>query len=284
MTPLQKLYYIILVMKDFLRTNIYNNTINLVEDAEIREYLSIEIEYLDEIEILFFAENINKTINKYNNITFNNLIAKKRNRNKLITNNANNIKKLSPTEKIANKIETEFSDNKYNDNLARAFNHYLRALMLTDDRIFKPKQIKKQYPKNGRPQIFLSHAYDDKLYAYALFIYLYKKGLYLYVDWMHNKMTSDGAKLKKNLSLELNNSDQLLYLLTPNSELNISGKHYIRPWCSWETGHFYNKTKSNKKTEKYYISLYSINPEKIQQVHGMNKVTGINKGLGLYGV
>lgn len=132
--------------------------------------------------------------------------------------------------------------------------------------------------KGEMPQVFLSHAYDDKLYGLALFEHFYQQGIYLYVDWMHHGKMDNGIDLKKYLKKELDDSVQLLFLRTINSELDIQGKQMLRSWCAWELGNFY----SQKKDEKYMINLYSVDSYKSGyniQLHGLKLYTGLSNGL-----
>lgn len=85
---------------------------------------------------------------------------------------------------------------------------------------------------------------------------------------MNQKDQKDGRVLKNNLENALADSEQLLFIRSVNSELDINGKHIIRPWCSWELGNFYTKNKD----EKYFINLYSVRDYKDKsniQIHGM---------------
>lgn len=129
--------------------------------------------------------------------------------------------------------------------------------------------------KGNRRQVFLSHAYADRAYTWALFDYFYTRGIYLYVDWMHRDEENDGRILKRDLKNSLNQSSQLLFLRTLNSELDIQGKQYIKPWCSWELGSFYNGANPN---EKYLLNLYSVDSYKNVQLHGLKLYTGISDG------
>ena len=156
------------------------------------------------------------------------------------------------------------------------FNKIINKLSEFNTNLFdKNRNIFPGREKNNMPQVFLSHAYDDKLYTRALFDYFYKRGIYLYVDWMHHDKAEDGLKLKRDLEKELDGSVQLLFLRTVNSELDIKGKHYIRPWCAWELGNFFRKDDN----QKFLLNLYSIDNYSNIQFHGMKIYTGINKGL-----
>ena len=151
------------------------------------------------------------------------------------------------------------------------------------------------FPTNSHklPQIFFSHAYVDKLYSYALFRFFLKEGVFLYVDWMHEEAQHDGRKLKKTLERELSRSEQLLFLRTINSELNIQGKHVIRQWCAWVIGNYYMKKshhviRSNSDGvigKKYLLNLYSTEPYRNDlHLHGFRTLTSIRKDGLLEGI
>lgn len=90
--------------------------------------------------------------------------------------------------------------------------------------------------------VFLSYAFDDRLYTLLLFVLAKNHNVFLFVDWMINeKEELDGSKLKKNLLLALNDSDELLFLRTLNSEFDIRGSAQVRQWCSWELGVFHHR-------------------------------------------
>lgn len=58
---------------------------------------------------------------------------------------------------------------------------------------------------------------------------------------MHNEIEEDGRIVKNMLQTRLEESSQLLFLRTLNSELDIQGKQMQRPWCAWKLGNFYRK-------------------------------------------
>ena len=159
------------------------------------------------------------------------------------------------------------------------FNQVINELGAFNEKTVLREELPRQcLEREGMNQVFLSHAYDDRLYAGALFDFFYHRGIYLYVDWMHHDEIKEGKKLKTILTQELSRSEQLLFLRTINSELNISGKQYLRPWCSWELGNFYRKNGA----EKYLINLYSVqdygNSNDIM-LHGLKLYTGTSNGL-----
>lgn len=156
------------------------------------------------------------------------------------------------------------------------FNQIIRELGTFNEKVIQRLDFDENAQCRGnKPQVFLSHAYVDKAYTWALFDYFYAHGIYLYVDWMHNDEESDGRVLKDKLKRCLNQSSQLLFLRTLNSELDIQGKQYIKPWCSWELGGFYNGKNPN---EKYLLNLYSVDNYRNIQLHGLKLYTEIRAG------
>ena len=184
---------------------------------------------------------------------------------------------LRKLEKLLREYEGRRED--YAQNSRNLFNKILNELGTYNTKFLDEGQMPiGNREKKDRPQVFLSHAYDDRLYALALFEYFYQRGIYLYVDWMHQGKMDDGIVLKRDLQNELDNSVQLLFLRTVNSELDIQGKHMLRSWCAWELGNFYRK----ESTEKYMLNLYSVESYKKNiniQLHGLKLYTGINGGL-----
>ena len=122
--------------------------------------------------------------------------------------------------------------------------------------------LRREFPvneENMRNQVFLSHAYIDRAYTLGLFLYFYDKGIYLYIDWMHQAQGLLTKKLKHNLITAINNSAQLLFLRTLNSELGLQGgSRQIREWCAWEIGIFDYKS-NNTRSEGFYIDRYRQN-------------------------
>ncbi|NQN95791.1 hypothetical protein HO994_06935 [Streptococcus suis] len=138
--------------------------------------------------------------------------------------------------------------------------------------------------RNVFAQIFLSHAYIDKLYTLGLFKFFYDKGVYLYIDWMHNTASNQQnvVPLKQLLGQELDNSIQLLFLRTINSELSIpGGNHQVRQWCSWEIGYFEKSKGSNSQNnELFYIDAYSdySNNHKSFLINNFNLFSNVQNG------
>ena len=128
-------------------------------------------------------------------------------------------------------------------------------------------------------RVFLSHAFDDHLYTFSLFLFMLKNQVFLYVDWLFCIPLNNGIEIKKNLENELALASQLLFLRTVNSEFSIKGSGNIRGWCSWELGSFY--TKSKTKNSKFYIELYSRKDTKLnnKQLDGISPLREINMGI-----
>ncbi len=153
------------------------------------------------------------------------------------------------------------------------FNKLIKALAAFNDKMLDSEiEFVRKEKGHGMPQVFLSHAYDDKAYSLALFDYFYEQGIYLYVGWMHNEIEDDGRVVKSMLQARLDESVQLLFLRTLNSELDIQGKQLLRPWCAWELGNFYQKKKGE---EKYLINLYSVDCYSNALIHGLKLFTGV---------
>ena len=106
-----------------------------------------------------------------------------------------------------------------------------------------------------RPKTFLSYAYTDKGLSFALFIYFYLNGGFLFVDWMWNRKITDTALLKEIIYSHISTSTQFLFMRTAASELQVKYGVSIRQWCSWEIGNFYTVDKSNK----FILNFYSNN-------------------------
>lgn len=159
------------------------------------------------------------------------------------------------------------SSNKLASNVRRCILKILNAI--TD---FQNNQIvdidnlieilRREFPvneENERNQVFLSHAYMDRVYTLGLFLYFYDKDIYLYIDWMHQAQGLLTKKIKNNLLSAINNSAQLLFLRTLNSELGLQGgSRQIREWCAWEIGTFDYKS-NNASSEGFYIDRYRQN-------------------------
>lgn len=129
-------------------------------------------------------------------------------------------------------------------------------------------------------QVFLSHAFDDKLYTFCLFLFMLEHDIFLYVDWMWSEEYDNGIDIKNNLLKELKNSKQLLFFRTINSEFIIRGSGNIRGWCSWELGSFYS-IRRNNLNEKFYIELYRSKKAKKtnKQLDGIRPLKGIDSGI-----
>ncbi len=103
-------------------------------------------------------------------------------------------------------------------------------------------------------KVFLSYAYEDKLYTLLLYIICLRYDIELHIDWMHNDDIPKCAELKKSLKNDISKCSQFLFLDTPASQLNVKGYHGLRQWCAWEVGIAYCDHKL--KLEKYFLDIY----------------------------
>lgn len=179
---------------------------------------------------------------------------------KIFERNAREITNLMFVSKIKKLLE-EQTRKKKNPNLISFrsyFNYLLKAVANFQNEVIEENFIGIFFDNIvniiniERKQTFLSYAYDDKGLTLALFYYFWNNSGFLYVNWMHNGVNNNGLVTKKILEEALEESNQLLFLRTVNSELRIRGNYSIRQWCAWEIGNFYTKNKG----KKYYTSFY----------------------------
>lgn len=136
--------------------------------------------------------------------------------------------------------------------LAKIFNYIEKWIDINSYLpLIKEKQLKRNF--DGYTRVFLSYAYEDRLYTIGLFFYFLRYKVYLYVDWMHNDKIEVGCDLKLILIKELTAAIQLLFLDTKSSQLQIVGNSNIRQWCAWEIGSF---NTLNDCKNKFYLSIY----------------------------
>lgn len=188
--------------------------------------------------------------------------------------------KRSNIEKNKRKIETDIRRiiSKVLDAIANHQNNRIKDI----DTIVQV--INKNYSNTGenkRNQVFLSHAFVDKLFTLGLFLYFFEQNVYLYIDWMHQPKNSKTKKLKNNLIREIQKSNQLLFLRTLNSELALQGgKRKIREWCAWEIGTFDFKTNGLDKN-CFYIDRFRQNKQsksRSQLIQDFQPLVGIKNG------
>lgn len=262
------------------RVQLYRNLIRKNISESFVNVLQINIEILSGVEELFLTSDYHNEVLEIDFFQLTNRIR-------------NNVERLEM-------LEREWSDNsifKLRNNILKLLREYENKINYKSTRNFFNKLINELIDFNdkmidqnvefeprerqsGMPQVFLSHAYDDKVYSIALFDYFYEQGIYLYVGWMHNEIEEDGRIVKRILQTRLEESIQLLFLRTLNSELDIQGKQMVRPWCAWELGNFYRKEHGE---EKYLINLYSVDCYSNILIHGLKLYTGIQGGL-LHGI
>lgn len=218
--------------------DILMSNISMLRELEIPQYIKIE-EFIEEIQQLIEKEQKEKVL-------FERMIKR------LNKFNDKHIKDIS-----------DFFDNRY---------IYPKQKNISTD--FYIERMKRYYNRKVYTRVFLSYAYTDKLYTGALYCYFLGKGIELYIDWMHNPYLKDGKVLKEKLRENLAQSEQFLFLRSVNSELHLGGSYYVRPWCAWELGNYYEHIKD----EKYYISLYGTPPMNNMQLDGLKMLKGIHSG------
>lgn len=263
-------------MRDISRVILYDSlSVNKSADEDLINYNKI---MLSGIEEFFLTEDsLEENDQMHQNVVFENEVTD------VLSSNINNMENYynegdridKSIKRIQKHIDKE--NQKKRTSALHLFNKLINELSDFNEAYIKRESIP-EYMKNNKdnlPQVFFSHAYSDKLYSYALFDFFYRKGIYLYVDWMHHDEIKDGKIIKKELQEEIEKSDQLLFMRTINSELNIQGKQAIRPWCSWELGNFYS---SKSKDEKYFINLYSRDKYSSVQLHGMRLFESVVDG------
>lgn len=126
-------------------------------------------------------------------------------------------------------------------------------------------------------QVFLSYAFDDRLYALCLFLYMLSENILLYVDWLFSPLLPNGSCIERNLSNEISKSCQFLFLRSVNSELKIRGSSHIRTWCSWEIGAYSHR---HNFEERFYIAMYGVEkvPTRHMLLDGFKPLTDIRRG------
>lgn len=288
-------------MREISRVSLYNNFRNVLENRELRndiiptelsfnlrdildDLLRFNIYILNGIENYFLISNDDSIfsidtselteiyLDKINNIDINFY-------NDILSEN--DIKKMQLiVDKTADK--TKKGRNK---DIYYLFNSIINVLNEINNKVLDSLKIQSNYfsrdseilGKRFRNQVFLSHAFDDRLYTFSLFVFMLEKDIFLYIDWIFSPEFDNGEQIKDNLSKRIFDSNQLLFLRTVNSELSIRGSGNIRGWCSWELGTFYS---IKNKYDKFYIELYKS--KKIQkrnkQLDGIKPLKGISSG------
>ena len=172
-----------------------------------------------------------------------------------------------------------------NKDIYYLFNSIINVLNEINNKVLDSLKIQSNYfsrdseilGKRFRNRVFLSHAFDDRLYTFSLFVFMLEKDIFLYIDWIFSPEFDNGEQIKDNLSERIFDSNQLLFLRTVNSELSIRGSGNIRGWCSWELGTFYS---IKNKYDKFYIELYKSKTiqKRNKQLDGIKPLKGISSG------
>ena len=218
---------------------------------DLSKLLKLNIAILVGIEEKFLISSNEMKFDKFEfNEVYNKNIRKLRTQNDFI--NKENFSKLESFSESIIKSKDEYYAFNSLINLLNEINNSLISKSDINGIIIERELLMKNPEMN---KVFLSHAFDDKLYTLSLFLFMLGKGIFLYVDWLFSPSFKSGVDIKTNLSKHLSESRQLLFLRTVNSEFSIRGSGNIRGWCSWELGAFYTLNRINRD-EKYYIEIY----------------------------
>lgn len=289
-------------MESISRIEVYrylvSNALDIGMSEKVRHLLKINLSFLEGLEGIFLKEHADRP-EKIENEIFRDDFSSSYRVHDILMSNISALRELvlpqyikieEFIEEIQQLIEKEQVEkvlfermikrlNKFNDKHIKDISDFF------DNRYIYPKQknisadsyierIKRFYNKEEFTRVFLSYAYTDKLYTGALYCYFLDHGIELYIDWMHNPYLKDGKVLKEKLRKNLAQSEQFLFLRSVNSELHLGGSYYVRPWCAWELGNYYEHIKD----EKYYISLYGTPPMNNMQLDGLKMLKTINSG------
>lgn len=253
-----------LKVNEFIQNNLYLNDIELLD-----KILLLNITILEKIEEWFLitsnqsSKNMEELISQFS-------------KNIEILNQNNDFKKQN---EILKKFKLFLNKSKKDE--FYFFNDLIHLLNNINNNDVKKVLSHIKMDKNylNLNQVFLSYAFDDRLYTFCLFLFMLEHDIFLYVDWMWSGEIDDGIVIKNNLLNEIKKSDQLLFMRTINSEFNIRGSGNIRGWCSWELGAFYSVDKNNLN-EKFYIELYRSKKAKKtnKQLDGIKPLKGVISG------
>jgi hypothetical protein len=121
--------------------------------------------------------------------------------------------------------------------------------------------------------IFLSHAYSDKIVVAGLYSVLTATGFSVYVDWIHdrhrldrNHVTAANAAI---LRERMHQSDALFYATTQN--------HVTSKWMPWECGYFdgYDSETDEAPIQPGHVAILPVVQSSYSTVRGQEY-------LGLY--
>lgn len=302
-------------MEEISRVNLYSKVIDMIERKN--ELDNKVIEFLDDINqqtLDNYTKLLRLNVNILKNIEINFINTNRETEisivtlpeievERLVSIYRENLESIEDYEGVISKKDISMLNNyvnyreehaQYDGGIYYFFNSLLNLMIDISNRAisgwsFTTEFINKRPVFENCNQVFLSHAFADKLYTFSLFIYMLSNDIFLYVDWMFSPEFVNGIDIKANLKKELLRSKQLLFLRTINSELTIRGSGNIRGWCSWELGSFYSLdhcfyrqrfSEDLNKNNKFYISIYkSKNPEiNNKQLDGIKPLMEIRGG------
>lgn len=245
-------------MIELSRVNLYSFMIsnNQIGNNTLNDLLQTSLDLLNGIEQTYTNEQNFDSLDMLDN----NLILEQ---SEVLERNINFLQTKSPdiSDTLIEKLDSISGTSLYTSKPNYQFNAIIKVLVnWSNTTIISTNTLSDiinsilSLPSSGYRRVFLSYAYTDYLYTISLFYFLYSRGIFLYVDWMHNNQISSGKYLKHMLNNELSMCSQLLFLQSVNMEINLSGNKSIRPWCAWEIGNFFRKKRG--KRNQYYVSIY----------------------------
>lgn len=180
------------------------------------------------------------------------------------------------------------------EHLLNFLNDYSNKGLKDTNVIEEPEAFVRSQDIRITKKIFVSHAYEDKLYTFGLFLYLLEKEILAYVDWIFSPAYGYGGDIKSNLSRHIYEAEQLLFIRSNNSELRVminpnknSNKFDIKGWCAWEIGEYYyhKHYEENRTGDQFFLKLYSdlkketFTEEKrdikiLDDLQALNQITG----------
>ena len=124
------------------------------------------------------------------------------------------------------------------------------------DAYFEKRATEERRIPTKRFDIFLSHAYADKLVVIGVFALLRKTGFSVYVDWIHDRHRLNRANVTAAnaaiLRERMHQSDSLLYTTIHN--------HTASKWMPWECGYFdgYDARKIGDVAQPGHVAILPV--------------------------
>lgn len=242
-------------LSSLTRYNLFMEAGNSIESGDeivhFKDYLSVKNMYYDSARLLRGFEDV---------INYGENMPQIEEYLEMFERNAHEVTDSNLVQRIKNQLQQQMFEKTRKElpssDLFKAYFRYLlKAIADYQEEVIENNYMgvsRDEIAHTMRKQTFLSYAYYDRGLTQALFYYFWHRSGFLYVNWMWDGKNKHGSTTKQKLEGALEDSDQLLFLRTTNSELRIRGNNSIRQWCSWEIGNFYTK----HPEDKYYTSFY----------------------------